>query len=479
MKQQQQELITEVETHTKEAQERLMKDKTKYQDQLKEWEETVSQVTRLLKRSTGAELVRTKTSVDELFQVLHEPQEMPSSFDKKFLKAVFMENQEISHRLQEEKFGHFGQTSTEVNQSSVESKFQDATAGLVSYFEVITRNSKGEQCYCPGDYISVNIAPAQGTKAAVNMRMVDRTDGSYEVTFIPGEAGQHVVTARINGENLTEFLSIDVNERTFKSVTFIGGKSIDKRCLDHPWGVTVNNSNEIFVSDLYNNRILVFTEKGQFIRSFGQDLVNGPKGISIDNEGRIFVVNSGNNIVLLFNSNGEYIKTLNSDGLLMQPRGICLGSQGNLVVCDSGNKCVRFISGEGNNFKTIGKGWLRMPYDCLCYEDKIFVSDHDAHLVKVYSKEGRFLHHFGRYGFGDGELNHPTGLAVDKTGHLLICSADSHRVQVFTLDGKFVGKFGKNGEGLGQLLRPTSVAVLKSGRIVVCELQNNRLQVFA
>lgn len=81
-------------------------------------------------------------------------------------------------------------------------------------------------------------------------------------------------------------------------------------------------------------------------------------------------------------------------------------------------------------------------------------------------------------GNGDGELHEPTGLAVDKTGHLLVCSGGNDRVQVFTLRGKFVTKFGAYGEELGQLNQPFSASVLKSGHIVVCELGNNRLQVF-
>ena len=80
LQQQEGELITEVETQTKEAQEKLMKDKAGYQEQLRKTEETISQVTHLLERSTGAELVSTRLNVEELFQELHEPQEMPSSF---------------------------------------------------------------------------------------------------------------------------------------------------------------------------------------------------------------------------------------------------------------------------------------------------------------------------------------------------------------------------------------------------------------
>ena len=316
----------------------------------------------------------------------------------------------------------------------------------------------------------------QGGKVA--SEIVDKNDGSYVSSFIPCEAGQHSVTVRINREKLGEISPIPIKERSFTPVRFIGEEKINDKNLSLPWGVAVNDSNEIFISDMNNNRIVVMNAKEEFIRSFGQGLVDDPRGISIDSEGRAFVVSKGNNKIYLFNSNGEYVRVVNNVGSLNEPRGISLDSRGNVIVCDTGNKCIKILSPEGNTFKTIGKGWLQFPTDCLCYKDKIFVSDRKAHLIKAYNSNGGFLYDIGKKGNGDGELYEPTGLAVDKTGHLLVCSGGNDRVQVFTLRGKFVTKFGAYGVELGQLNQPFSASVLKSGHIVVCELGNNRLQVF-
>ena len=223
-----------------------------------------------------------------------------------------------------------------------------------------------------------------------------------------------------------------------------------------------SDSSEVFGSDLSNNRILVFNGNGEFINmSFGHNLVNDPTGISIDNEGRTFVINRGDNKILLFNSNGEYVSTVNKPGSLKEPRGISIDLQGNIIVChDTGIKCVRCCSPEGNIFKTIGVGWLQMPFDCLCYEEKIVVSDTadtEAHVLNVYNNKGRFLYELCKRGTEVGEPNHPTGLAIDKTGHLLVCSIGNHNIQVFTLDGKFVSKLGEYGKGLVQFEEPSSV----------------------
>ena len=213
-------------------------------------------------------------------------------------------------------------------------------------------------------------------------------------------------------------------------------------------------------------------------------MLNKPTGICIDKENRIFVVNRGSNKILLFNSKGELVTEVHNGESFQEPRGISITAQGNFFVCDSGNQCLQFISPNGSILKTIGKGELCKPFDCLCYEDKVFVSDREAHLIKVYSNsDGRFLYEFGRYGTVDVELNGPSGLAVDKAGHLLVCSGyllnSPHRIHVYTLDGKLVTMFGgSDGKQLGYFKCPNSVTVLKNGRIVVCEFGNCRLQMF-
>ena len=507
LQQKEQGLLAEEENETKKALEQLRKQKGQFQDQLIKGQQSISHIEYLLQCRTGEELERNKTFIDELFRgLLEEPHDpgMPSTNDWKTV-PVFMQNEKVSESLLELGIGHLvtNKSATEATQCSVEG-FQAATAGLETEIEVITRNPEGKQCYCPGDYITVELISTQDRNTAVEMKIINKNNGSYKVSFIPSEAGQHLLTVHVNGENIREFPPIEIKERSFVPLRFIAKGSIQNsetlteisplsksavalappNNLSHPWGVASNDPNEIFVSDMDNNRIVVFNEKGEFIRSFGQSLLYKPTGMCIDNEGRVYVANRGNNKILLFNAEGEYITAVHNGELFQEPRQISLNAQGNLFVCDVGNQCIQLISPNGSILKTIGKGGLRKPVGCLCYEDKVFVSDYDAHLIKVYNvSDGRFLYEFGRHDTVDVELNEPIGLAVDKERHLLVCSGYSfdnpHRILVYTLDGKFVTMFGGlRGRGLGQFIVPTSVTVLRSGRLVVCEFENCRLQMF-
>ena len=515
IQQQEQELTAKLENVTQTFVEDHIRSKATFADQIKKNEELIKQAKHLLDRSTGAELVRNETVIDELFQGFQKPQDIPSTTDRK-TEAIFVDfvqNEEISKCLQQSRIGHIvtKENATKASQCSVEFGFRKAIVGLKTEFEVITRNPQGEQYYCPGDHIAVDIISTDEGKRVSEVKIIDNKNGSYAVSFVPNEVGQHLLIVQVNGDGIGDFPPIDIKERSFLPVGFIGEshdysipqnllelakttlfwKNLkptseaatnellrDKINLGHPWGVAVNDLNEIFITDLNNNRIVVVNENGDLVRSFGQNLVNAPSGICIDKEGQIFVVSRGNNKILLFNSKGEFLMEVHKGELLKEPRGISQDAQGNLIVCDAGNKCIQFISPDGNIFRTTGKGWLRMPNNCVFYKDKIFVSDRDAHLIKIYNDKGRFLYEFGSYGTGDGKLNKPTGLAVDKTGHLLVCSLGNNRVQVFTLDGRFVTKFGEYGKDLGQMSKPCSVSLLNTGHIIISEFENNRLQIF-
>ena len=126
-----------------------------------------------------------------------------------------------------------------------------------------------------------------------------RTEIMAATKCIPKQAGEHRITAVINGEEFSEFQKITVTKRSFKPVGCLAQGLIDNASLSRPWGLAKNDSNEILLSDMGNNRILVLNEKGEFIRSFAQH-VSCPNGITSDNKGRIFVTNRGNDRIFFF-----------------------------------------------------------------------------------------------------------------------------------------------------------------------------------
>ena len=54
---------------------------------------------------------------------------------------------------------------------------------------------------------------------------------------------------------------------------------------------------------------------------------------------------------------------------------------------------------------------------------------------------------FGSTGSGDGELLRPAGLAVEKSGNVIVVDSGNNRLQVFTPDGKFVAQMRRARQG--------------------------------
>ena len=97
-----------------------------------------------------------------------------------------------------------------------------------------------------------------------------------------------------------------------------------------------------------------------------------------------------------------------------------------MVVCDNGDNTVKVLSSNGAQLlHTIRAPGLvfRVASSVVCHQNMFFVSYPLAHSVKVFGEDGVFLYSIGTPGYGDGQLNFPVGLTVDRFNNLM---AGSH-----------------------------------------------------
>ena len=96
------------------------------------------------------------------------------------------------------------------------------------------------------------------------------------------------------------------------------------------------------------------------------------------------------------------------------------------------------------------------------HQNKFIVSDFGNNCLKIFDHSGKFLRKIGEQGEGDGQLNNPWGLCVEKSGNhhnILVCDSGNVRIVQFSVEGSFAGKtvtkfiregtFFLGGEGLG------------------------------
>ncbi len=95
------------------------------------------------------------------------------------------------------------------------------------------------------------------------------------------------------------------------------------------------------------------------------------------------------------------------------------------------------------------------------------------------SAQPTFQLSFGSYGSGNGQFEHPAGLASDNAGHLWVVDEQNNRVQEFNDEGEYLGQFGTAGSEPGQFSRPTAVAIDPEGDLWVADAGNNRIEKFS
>ena len=170
-------------------------------------------------------------------------------------------------------------------------------------------------------------------------------------------------------------LETQVQTRRFRSVLSFGQKGKSVGMLNMPWGMAVNDQDEIAVTDCGNHRVSVFSSDGTHLRSFGRVGNNNgqfqwPKGIACDSHGNIVVADSGNHRVQVFDRNGNFLSKFGEQGSLdhqlQYPEGLSINGNGDIIVADRGNKLIKIFSSSGEYLRKFGGlGFLVEPNHCI------------------------------------------------------------------------------------------------------------------
>jgi DNA-binding beta-propeller fold protein YncE len=159
------------------------------------------------------------------------------------------------------------------------------------------------------------------------------------------------------------------------------------------------------------------------------------------------------------------------------PMAVALGADGVVYVADAQEGVVARVAPDGV-CTTLGAGALGRPTSLAVAGDRIFVADPPRHEVVVLSASGERLAALGHHGEGDGALNFPTGVALDRQGNVLVVDALNFRVARFSPDGRWLGAFGASLDDGGQFALPKGVAAGADGRIYVSDAQRDLVLVF-
>ncbi|HEX2915385.1 MAG TPA: NHL repeat-containing protein [Chloroflexia bacterium] len=260
--------------------------------------------------------------------------------------------------------------------------------------------------------------------------------------------------------------------------------------LNYPVGVTIDSNGGLFVADEGNNRVLYFPDgsttatkvygQGAGCNNFSSTVaasgttgLHGPWGVTVDNSGGIYVSDTGNNRVVYFPSSGCTASRVYGQGAtgtsfntsapgstataLNLPYATAVDSSGGLFVADNANNRVVY------------------------YPPSSFTA------TRVYGQVDFTGHTFGT---SPTTLHDPSGLALDVTGGLYVTDFANNRVVYYqpgtTTASRVYGQPGytsstANYGGLGpaSLQAPFGIAMISDGTLLVSDSYNNRVVSFS
>jgi sugar lactone lactonase YvrE len=301
------------------------------------------------------------------------------------------------------------------------------------------------------------------------------------------------------------------------------GEGSDSSQLYYPSGVFVDTGGNIYVSDQINNRIQKFppsstsltnaiTVAGRNVPDSADSGANklNPSGIFVDNSGNLYVADLGNDRILEFPpgstsaTSGVIIAGGNgpdsATNQLNNPSGIFVDNSGNIYVADLGNnRILEFPPGStsatngiivaGGNYFGSAANQLTEPTGVFVdASGNIYVSDQGNNRIQKFppgsSSATNGITVAGGNGFGSAanQLAEPTGVFVDASGNIYVSDQGNNRILKFppgstsATNGSAVAGGNGFGSAANQFEAPTGVFVDAKGNIYISDYGNNRIQ---
>jgi DNA-binding beta-propeller fold protein YncE len=213
-----------------------------------------------------------------------------------------------------------------------------------------------------------------------------------------------------------------------------------------------------------------------------------PYGMGMDSKGRLYVADSYVAAVFVMDLEKKETKMLRNgaEGKFGTVIGLTVDDADRVFVVDAIMHRLAVFDKDLKLETYFGEKELEHPGGCAIDEQNrlLYVVDTNKHHVAVFDADTfKYLRAIGGPAKKEGDdepgtLSKPSNVAVDKDSLVYVSDTMNNRVQIFDADGAFVSMFGKHGDGPGDFARPKGIAIDSDGHIWVVDAYTNRVQVF-
>jgi sugar lactone lactonase YvrE len=265
--------------------------------------------------------------------------------------------------------------------------------------------------------------------------------------------------------------------------------------LAKPTAVAVDGQGRVYVAEPLNNRVTIFSQGGVLLAEHTGPA--RPISIAVDAAGRIYVGSALNGNVTVYAAGlQELFKLGKGDGEFVQPADIDIDESGQIYVTDKDRSSVGVYSPSGQLRKSIatpgsGDGQLHHPSSLAIDSaaSELAIIDHqqiwdsfsqawvDGSRIQFFSTEGTFRRSYAKFGYdmNTGQLPRPIQVTVDKASRVYVTDSRLNKVMVFTNSNTFLGEIDNSGT---PLRTPLGLTMSPTGRLYVTAMLGGRVNVF-
>ena len=260
-----------------------------------------------------------------------------------------------------------------------------------------------------------------------------------------------------------------------------------------PYDVAARNG-RILVSDSGGNIVHLFdVPSGQLFRigRGDQGKLLQPSGVTIDNQGNLYVADVKQKHVNVYSPVGHYLRTFGNKELFAKPADIAVNKAGDRIYVvdlggiDSDKHRVTVFDPAGTVLFTFGKhgnapGDLHLASHIeIGPDDNVYVLDAGNFRVQVFDRDGKFLRTWGKVGVNIGDLARPRGLALDTEGNVYVTDGTFGNFQIFDPQGQLLMWIGNTGQEdkPGQYALPAGIAVDETNHVYVVDQLYTKVEV--
>jgi DNA-binding beta-propeller fold protein YncE len=269
-----------------------------------------------------------------------------------------------------------------------------------------------------------------------------------------------------------------------------GQRGVQPGDMVRPRAVAIDAQDRLYIVD-YTARIQVYDRDGNYLGHTWTtpDYRNGrPSGLSIDQDNNLIVSDSHYNCFRIYTAEGVELRKFGGQagtapGQLAYVSDVVQDRDRNYYVAEFGeNRRIskfdqdgRFLCCWGSEGTEPGQ-FSRIRALAIGPDNLLYAADACNHRIQVFTLNGELVRCCGTPGPDPGQLSYPYDLAFGPGGVLYVVEYGNNRVQKFTPEGASLGCWGGPGREPGRLCSPWALAVDSHGDIHVVDTENHRVQ---